>query len=89
MESWLVWIVLGLIAGATASALMGRRGAGCISNIILGLLGAVVGGFLVNRFVDPNFSFQSASFCPSVLVAVLGAIVLIFLARLFSGRGRY
>jgi uncharacterized membrane protein YeaQ/YmgE (transglycosylase-associated protein family) len=82
------WIILGLLAGAIASLLMGRRGAGCISNIILGLIGAAVGGFLVTRFINSDFSYESSSFWPSLAVATLGAMALIFLGRLFSGDRR-
>jgi len=88
MDSCLGWAILGLLAGAIASLLMGRRGAGCISNIILGLIGAAVGGFVVNRLINPSFSYESSSFWPSLVVATLGAMMLIFLGRLFSGNRR-
>ena len=88
------WIIVGLIAGGVASAIMGRRDLGCLGNIVLGLLGAVVGGLLMNwlntgRFALPDVGqVMDLGFCSSILVATIGAVVVLFVARLLSGSGR-
>ena len=71
-----LWILFGALAGWIASKIMGtdaQMGAG--ANIIIGIVGAVVGGFLVGLFGVQTAGFSIAS----LLVAILGAVVLIFL----------
>ena len=71
-----LWILFGALAGWIASKIMGtdaQMGAG--ANIIIGIVGAVVGGFLVGLFGISTTGFSIAS----LLVAILGAVVLIFL----------
>jgi uncharacterized membrane protein YeaQ/YmgE (transglycosylase-associated protein family) len=80
--SILAWIVLGLIAGWLAGVLVKGSGYGVIGDIILGILGALVGGWITSSLmgVDVNgFNLQS------LVIAVLGAVVVIFIARLVSG----
>jgi len=48
--SWLAWIILGLLAGFIGSKLVNKRGEGLIVDILLGIFGAIVGGWLFNRF---------------------------------------
>lgn len=77
MWSFLAWIVLGLIAGAIAKAIYpGHQGGGIVATIILGILGAIVGGWLGNLF----FGVGTAGVLsiPSILFAILGAIVILF-----------
>ena len=75
------WIVVGLIAGWLAGSIMRGRGYGMGADIILGLIGAMVGGFLSGFFIH-----GSAGFLGSILIAVLGACVLIALVRTISPR---
>ena len=75
----LIWIVFGAIAGYVASIIM-KSGHGVLEDIILGIIGAFVGGFIMNAFGQSGVTgFNIYSF----IVAVIGAIVLIFLGRLF------
>ncbi|MGI9148805.1 MAG: GlsB/YeaQ/YmgE family stress response membrane protein [Chloroflexota bacterium] len=82
--SILAWIVLGLIAGLIAGMLMKGGGYGIVGDIVLGILGAIVGGWLtgllLGRDMMTGFNIES------LVVAVLGAIVLIGISRLFTGR---
>lgn len=74
----LLWIILGAIAGWIANMVMASHH-GVIEDIILGIIGGFVGGLLMNALGQPGvtgFNFYS------ILVAVVGAIVLIFLGRL-------
>lgn len=70
----LAWIVVGLIAGALAGMLTRGRGFGCIGDIIVGLIGAFVGGLIISPFVHPTHTY---GFWATVLVALIGAVVLI------------
>ncbi|NJL82914.1 MAG: GlsB/YeaQ/YmgE family stress response membrane protein [Chloroflexaceae bacterium] len=73
----LAWIILGLIAGAIAKLIYpGRQGGGIFATIGLGVLGALIGGFLARVFlgIDPTGLTVTGIIC-----AIIGAIVLIFL----------
>ena len=72
--SFLAWIILGLIAGFIGSKLVNKTGEGVILDIILGIVGAVVGGWLFNMFGASGVTGLNLY---SLLVAVVGAIVLL------------
>ena len=79
------WLVLGLIAGFIASKIVNHTGSGIFMDIILGIVGAVVGGFLFNFFGHAGvtgFNIYSA------VVATLGAIAVLFIFHTFAGRRR-
>jgi len=80
------WLIIGALAGWIASMIMGRGGYGLIGDIIVGLIGAVVGGFIVGLF-SPDFNMNGNSWWVSLIVAVVGAIILIFIVRALT-RGR-
>lgn len=89
MISLLVWLVLGFLAGYLAKVIMpGNDGGGIIMTIILGIVGAIVGGFigtLVGYPMISNFNNIGDSL-PSFLSSVIGAIVVLAIYRLASGR---
>jgi uncharacterized membrane protein YeaQ/YmgE (transglycosylase-associated protein family) len=77
--SWIIWIVLGLVAGIIAKLLMpGRDPGGFIVTILLGIIGALVGGFLSTRL---GFGDVTGFNLPSIIIAVLGAMLLLFIYR--------
>ena len=82
----LSWVVFGLIAGAIAKFLTpGRDPGGCIITIIVGIVGSVLGGMIATWLGYGGISgFDFRSF----VIAVLGAILLLFLWRMISGRRR-
>ena len=80
--SILGWIILGLIAGWLAGVLVKGSGYGVVGDIILGILGALVGGAITSTLMGVDITGFNLE---SLLVAVLGAIVVIFIARLISG----
>lgn len=77
----LAWIVLGLIAGAIAKAIYpGSQGGGILGTMILGIIGAFVGGSLYNLLTTGTLSLTAAGLSiGGVVVAVLGAIVALFI----------
>jgi len=79
---WLVWILIGLVAGAIAKAIMpGRDPGGCLVTILLGIGGAVLAGFL-GRALGWYEIGEGAGF----LAAIVGAIIILFVYRLIAGR---
>lgn len=73
--SWLAWIVLGLIAGFIGSKIVNKRGEGIFLDIILGIVGAVVGGWLFTMFGAHGVTGLNLY---SILVAIVGAILVLF-----------
>lgn len=90
MVSLLIWLVLGFLAGYIAKFILpGRDGGGVILTTILGILGAVVGGFLGKYlFGYPMISsFDNiGSNLPSFFSSIVGAIVVLLIFRLANGR---
>ena len=70
--SILAWIVLGLIAGFIASHLVNHRGEGMVLDILLGIVGAVVGGWIFAMFGAPGVAGMNLY---SIVVAVVGALL--------------
>ena len=77
--SILAWIVLGLIAGFVASKLVNRTG----GSLVLGVVGAFVGGFLFTRFGAAGVTGLNIY---SILVAIVGAVVVLFVYHALVGR---
>ncbi len=77
----LSWLVVGLVAGAIAGRIVRGRGLGCLADIVVGVLGAFIGGFVMSRFVhDTVYGFWG-----SLLVAVLGATILLAIVAALGG----
>jgi uncharacterized membrane protein YeaQ/YmgE (transglycosylase-associated protein family) len=76
--SLIAWIVLGLIAGFVASKLVNRTGEGIVLDIVLGVVGAVLGGWLFNRFGAPGVTGLNIW---SLVVAIVGAVVLLLIVH--------
>ena len=74
--SWLVWIVLGLIAGFVGSKVVNKRGEGAFLDIILGIVGAIVGGYVFSLFGASGVSGLNIY---SFIVAVIGSIVVLLI----------
>jgi uncharacterized membrane protein YeaQ/YmgE (transglycosylase-associated protein family) len=70
------WIILGLIAGFIGSKLVNRRGEGIILDVLLGVVGAIAGGWLFNRFGAAGVTGLNLY---SLLVAVVGAVVVLLI----------
>ncbi len=75
----LAWIVVGLIAGWLAGKLSRGRGFGCLADIILGLIGALLGGWIFTKL-----GILGGGFLYSLAAATVGAVALVTIARLFG-----
>jgi uncharacterized membrane protein YeaQ/YmgE (transglycosylase-associated protein family) len=84
------WLLIGLIAGWLASQIMGAGSYGIVGDIIVGLVGALIGGFLAgilfNRPLDFGAPFAFDNFLITLIIALVGAIILIALLRALTGR---
>ena len=78
---WVAWIVIGIIAGWLAEQIMGRNH-GLLTNLIVGIVGALIGGFLYNTLGGD----AGGNWIIGIIVATLGAIVLLFLLGLVKRR---
>ena len=81
--SVLAWVALGLIAGFVASNIFSRSGQGLLLDLMLGIIGAVVGGYL---FAAIGATGITGFNLYSMLVAIVGAIVVLWVYHAFSGR---
>lgn len=82
LGSWLSWIIVGLIAGAVAARVVAGRGFGCIADIIVGIAGAIIGGFLLGAVFGVT---GTVGFFGGIVVAFIGAALLLAALKLLSG----
>lgn len=81
----IAWIILGLIAGWSASKIMHGEGSGLVINLVLGVVGAFVGGFLVSVLGGVGVTGFNLW---SLIVAVLGAVVVLWIYGMVQSRRR-
>jgi uncharacterized membrane protein YeaQ/YmgE (transglycosylase-associated protein family) len=79
-QSVIAWVIIGLIAGWLAGTVSRGRGFGCIADIILGMVGAVLGGWIFSKL-----NIRGAGLLYSIAAATVGAVILVAIARIFSG----
>jgi uncharacterized membrane protein YeaQ/YmgE (transglycosylase-associated protein family) len=74
------WLLLGLVAGWLAGKIARGRGFGCIGDIVLGLIGSYIGGWVFTKL-----GIFGGGFLYSLAAATLGAVILVSIAHLFAG----
>jgi len=79
------WIFFGALTGWVASKIVNWRGEGCMVNIALGLVGALVGGFIFRQLTG-GFRYEAHGFFISMFVAVLGAVIVLLIWNAITGR---
>jgi uncharacterized membrane protein YeaQ/YmgE (transglycosylase-associated protein family) len=79
----IAWVVLGLIAGFIASKIVNHTGAGLVMDIVLGIVGALVGGFVFSLFGAVGVTGFNIY---SMLVAIVGAVVVLWIYHALVGR---
>ena len=79
--AWLLWVIIvGLIAGWAAGRIMGMGGYGPLMDIVLGIVGGIIGGFLLS-LVGLH---SSGGLIGEIVVAIIGAVFLIWLSRMLK-----
>jgi len=81
----LSWIVVGLIAGWLAGLVVKGGGFGCVGDVIVGVVGGLLGGWLASSFFHMGDPISGINI-ESIVVAFIGAVILIIILRLISGR---
>ena len=84
MSNILAWIVVGGIAGWLAGMVVRGTGLGIIGDMIVGIVGAFLGGFLLTVLLPGTFGFTGFNL-GSVVIAFIGAVILLFIVRLVRG----
>jgi uncharacterized membrane protein YeaQ/YmgE (transglycosylase-associated protein family) len=79
-QSVIAWVIIGLIAGWLAGKVSRGRGFGCIADTILGMVGAILGGWIFSKL-----NIQGGGLLYSIAAATVGAVILVAAARIFSG----
>ncbi|MCL1933779.1 MAG: GlsB/YeaQ/YmgE family stress response membrane protein [Candidatus Azobacteroides sp.] len=79
MYSWIWFIIIGIVAGFLAGLIMKGRGFGVVLNLIIGVVGSVLGGWIFNLL-----GISATGIIGSLICAVVGAVVLLFIVSLFK-----
>jgi uncharacterized membrane protein YeaQ/YmgE (transglycosylase-associated protein family) len=80
--SFLAWVVLGLISGFIASKIVSKTGQGVLMDVVLGIVGAVLGGWLFNTIGHTGVTGLNLY---SILVSVVGAVIVLFIYHALVG----
>src|SRR3979411_3345147 len=80
------WLLVGLIAGALAGRVVEGRGLGCLGDIVVGVVGAILGGLILGQL--GLFTEGPQGFIGTLIVAFIGAVILLALLRLVTGARR-
>ncbi len=83
--SIIAWLILGLIAGFIASKIINKSGEGLIVDIVLGIVGALIGGYIFNFFGAAGVTGLNIY---SMVVAIIGAVVVLVIYHAIAGRSR-
>jgi uncharacterized membrane protein YeaQ/YmgE (transglycosylase-associated protein family) len=79
------WIILGLIAGFIAGKIVNKQGQGLMLDIVLGVVGAIVGGFIFTRIGAAGITGFNLY---SMFVAIIGSVIVLWIYHAVFGRGR-
>jgi uncharacterized membrane protein YeaQ/YmgE (transglycosylase-associated protein family) len=88
-DSILVWVLVGLVAGFLASHLALGHGLGVIWDVVVGILGALFGGIVLAGMLHFNIAVAGHPIVSEIIMAFLGAAILLIILRLVAGRGGY
>lgn len=84
----IAWLIIGFIAGALAGRVVGAGSFGCLATTAVGLAGAVIGGVLLS-WASPNRPVDSFGVIGDIVVAFIGAALLLAILRLLTPRSRW
>jgi uncharacterized membrane protein YeaQ/YmgE (transglycosylase-associated protein family) len=84
LDTVLIWVLVGLVAGFLASHLALGHGLGLFGDVIVGILGALIGGFLAS-VLGVNIAVVGHPIISAMIIAFIGAALLLLIVRMFSG----
>ena len=84
---FITWLIIGLVAGALAGRVVAGGGFGCLADTAVGLAGAVLGGLLLS-LLSPNRAIDTGGIIGDIVVAFIGAALLLAVLRLLAPRRR-
>src|SRR3954471_3416669 len=88
IDTVIIWVLVGLVAGALAGRVALGHDLGLLGDIVAGVLGAFLGGILAS-LLKINFSISGHPVISEIVIAFVGAIILLFVLRIFGfGRGK-
>src|SRR6266850_1087637 len=87
LDSILVWALVGLVAGFLASHVALGHGLGLFWDVIIGVVGALFGGIVLAGFLHFNIAVAGHPIISAMIMAFIGAVILLIIVRLFAGRG--
>jgi uncharacterized membrane protein YeaQ/YmgE (transglycosylase-associated protein family) len=87
LQSILVWLFVGLVAGFLASKVVIGHGMGLLADIVVGILGAIAATLLFD-VLNISFDVSGHPIISEIIIALLGSIILLGILRVFSGAGR-
>jgi uncharacterized membrane protein YeaQ/YmgE (transglycosylase-associated protein family) len=88
--NFIIWIIVGGLIGWVASMVMGtNRQQGIILNVVVGIVGAFLAGFLLTPYFGISTIYQNNFSLPALLVSLVGAIILLAVVSLFTRRGGF
>lgn len=87
MWSILAWIIVGGVAGWLASLVVKGGGSGILADVIVGVVGAIIGGALLSFILPGSFSFTGFNL-GSLVIAFVGAVILLLIIKVFTGSRR-
>lgn len=87
LDSVLIWILVGLVAGFLASHLALGHGLGIFWDVIVGILGGLFGGIVLSGLFHINVGIVGHPILSAMIMAFIGAAILLLIVRLFAGRG--
>jgi len=87
VDTILLWVLVGLVAGFLASHIALGHGLGLFWDIIVGILGALFGGIVLAGMLHFSIAIAGHPIISSIIMAFIGAAILLLIVRLFAGRG--
>jgi uncharacterized membrane protein YeaQ/YmgE (transglycosylase-associated protein family) len=91
LEEFLIVILVGLVAGFLASRVVSGHGYGVFGDVVVGVIGALVGAYVLGGFINDHvlvpLGVAAGSIGARIVVAFIGAVILLAILHLFSGRG--
>jgi uncharacterized membrane protein YeaQ/YmgE (transglycosylase-associated protein family) len=87
IDQILIWALVGLVAGFLASHIALGHGLGLFWDIVIGIVGAMFGGIVLAGFLHFSISIAGHPIISAMIMAFIGAAILLLIVRLFAGRG--